>query len=162
MTRKEMTEQFDLFDSLLAAPEKLFTDDIERNVFRFISSCRTDNGKSLGDKVIKYLETIPCFSMCYCLGAAWVELKLFFHHSNTDHMNTTTSVSIVILLCILICCGKHIQFMMTLLSVINLCLNINRNWKRIRLILFTNSFWIHHFGHVYLRYEQRFIRIKNH
>ncbi len=78
MTRKEMTEQFDLFDSLIAAPEKLFTDDIERNVFRFISSCRTDDGKSLGDKVIKYLETIPCFSMCYLSWSSMGGIKVIF------------------------------------------------------------------------------------
>lgn len=73
-----MTEQFDLFDSLIDAPEKLFTDDIERNVFRFISSCRTDDGKSLGDKVIKYLETIPCFSMCYLSWSSMGGIKVIF------------------------------------------------------------------------------------
>ena len=73
-----MTEQFDLFDSLIAAPEKLFTDDIERNVFRFISSCRTDDGKSLGDKVIEYLETIPCFSMCYLSWSNMGGIKVIF------------------------------------------------------------------------------------
>lgn len=78
MTRKEMTEQFDLFDSLIDAPEKLFTDDIERNVFKFVDTCRTDDGKSLGDKVIEYLETIPCFSMCYLSWSSMGGVKVIF------------------------------------------------------------------------------------
>ena len=78
MTRKEMTEQFDLFDSLIAAPEKLFTDDIERNVFKFVDTCRTDDGKSLGDKVIEYLKTIPCFSMCYLSWSSMGGVKVIF------------------------------------------------------------------------------------
>lgn len=78
MTRKEMTEQFDLFDSLIDAPEKLFTDDIEWNVFKFVDTCRTDDGKSLGDKVIEYLKTIPCFSMCYLSWSSMDGVKVIF------------------------------------------------------------------------------------
>ena len=81
MTRKEMTEQFDLFDSLIAAPEKLFTDDIERNIFKFVDTCRTDDGKSLGDKAIEYLKTIPCFSMCYLSWSSKCKYKGDQHRS---------------------------------------------------------------------------------
>lgn len=65
MTRTEMTEQFDLFDSFLAHPEMLLTSDIDRRTLASFSNFRSEDGKCLQESVIEYLKTIPCFSMCY-------------------------------------------------------------------------------------------------